>query len=297
MRFYFVLLMFLLVSLFSLHIAVSQQVDKRKIINDAVISNDLSKTDLIASYLKDEDKLIKIAAIEALGILKAVKYEDKIVEILLKEKDRDIKNSCIIALSYFYPLKSIDKIAEYYKNEKDELLKSQIVRLFAARDIKKLENEMLSIIKSKSSSIEMKTTAIYYLGVIKSTSSVDVIRDLLKDDNKLVKLEAIRALGEIGDRTSIDLLRARVGENDDDIKIESSFALAKMNDNFGLKEMYKYIDSKNLSHREKALIVIGSVGDLESIKVLEEKLSKTDDQNLKSFISFTIEKIKARTRK
>lgn len=297
MRFLLVFLMSLVTNVFSQQLQLQDLVDKRKIINDAVISNDISKIDLIAGYLKDDDKLVKMAAIEGLGMLRSSKHEDDIVDILLKERDRDIKNSCIIALSYLYPLKNVDKIIDYYKKERDEVLKTQIVRLLASRNVKKLENEMISIIKSKVSSIEMQTSAIYYLGVIKSTASTTILKDLLNNDDKVVKLEVIRALGEIGDRSTIDILRARVGENDDDIKIESSLALAKMGDNFGVKEMYKYIDSTNLSHRERALIVIGSVGDQDSIKILEEKLSKTNDQNLKSFISFTIEKIKARNRK
>lgn len=275
---------------------VDLSADKRKIINDIMMSNDISKVDLIASHLNDDDKLVKIAAIEALGFLRSTRHEDIIVDILLKEKDRDIKNSCLIALSYFYPLKNVDKLIDYYGKEKDELLKAQVIRLFAARDVKKLENEMLSVIKSKKSSFDLQVSAIYYLGVIKSTSSIITLKDFLGSDNKMIRLEAIRALGEIGDRSTIELLRARLAEEDDDIKIESAVALAKMGDNFGIKDMYKYVESRNLSHREKALLVIGTVGGFESIKVLEEIMSKTKDENLKFLISFTIEKIKARTK-
>lgn len=267
---------------------------RRKAINDIVFSRDNSKVDVVAGYLNDENKLVKMAAIEGLGILRSTKNEDNIVDILINDTDREIKNSCIVALSYLYPLKNIDKITNYYFKENDEFIKGQIIRLLALKNVKTLEKEMINLISSNKTSNELKLNAIYYLGVIKSTQSVPIIRNFINDSNKLIKLEAIRSIGEIADTSSIELLRARVGENDDDVKLESALALSKMGDPFGLDYMYKYIDSPNLSYRDKALTVIGAVGNTKSISILEDKLKNVTDPNLKSFISFTIEKIKAR---
>ncbi|MCX7641699.1 MAG: HEAT repeat domain-containing protein [Elusimicrobiales bacterium] len=267
---------------------------KRNMINDIVFSKDLSKIDIVVSAINDENKIVRMAAIEGLGILGSSQHEDLILNILLEETDKEIKNSCMVALSYIYPLKNYNKLIQYYRNETDDILKGQAIRLLASKNVKDVENEMITVLNSKKFSLELKVNAIYYLGVIKSTQAVNLLLEYLNDSNKLIRLESIKALGEISDRKTVDFIRARMGENDDDIKIETSLALSKMGDNFGLSEMYKYIDSPNLSYRDKALTVIGAVGDLTSIKILEEKLRKTQDQNLKSFIGFTIEKIKAR---
>lgn len=268
--------------------------ERRRFINDIVFSRDTSKVDEILPYINDESKIVRMAAIEGLGILRASKYEDKIIDILVNDPDKEIKNSSIIALSYLYPLKNYRRIVDYYFNEKDEFIKNQIIRLLAFKNVKELEDEMIKVLSSDKTSRELKLNALYYLGVIKSTQSVPTIQRYLSDEDKLIRLEAIRAAGEIGDRSFIELLRVRVRENDDEIRIDSALALAKMGDSSGLEYMYDYITSPNLSYRDKSLTVIGSVGDERSIKKLNEKLKDITDENLKSFITFTIEKIKAR---
>ncbi len=266
---------------------------RRKNINDIVFARDISKVDEIAKYMYDENKLVRMAAIEGLGTLRAEKYSDAIIDILMKETDRDLKNSCIIALSYM-PSLNTKKLLDYYKKETEILLKAQMIRLFGARNEKSVEKEMMKIASSSKNPSELRIAAVYYLGAVKSTDSISILRDLVQGDDKLLKMEAIRVIGDIGDKSSIDIIKARAGEKDDDIKIESVLSLAKLGDNSMLESVYEYIDSQNLSYREKVLTAAGIAGDIKTLTFLEEKLKKVEDPNLKSFISFTIERIKAR---
>ncbi|MGC9071042.1 MAG: HEAT repeat domain-containing protein [Elusimicrobiales bacterium] len=265
----------------------------RKFINDIVSSRDVTKADRIAKYIYDENKLIKMAAIEGLGMLRAEKYCDDIINILLKETDRDIKHSSMISLSYI-PSFNTSRLIEYYNKETDNMLKAQVIRLLASKNEKSLEKEAIKIASSTNYSTEIKIAAVYYLGIIKSTNSVSLLIDLAKSSDKLLKIESIKALGEIGDKTCVDVIRIRAGEKDDDIKIESVLSLAKLGDNSMLESVYDYIDSPNLSYREKVLTAAAIVGDMKTVSFLEKKLKKVNDQNLKSFISFTIERIKSR---
>lgn len=271
-------------------------IERRKAINDAVFSKDVSKIDLIEKYLYDESKLVRMSAIEGLGILRSTQTADKITDILLNDNDREIKNSCMIALSYI-PNVNTKKIIEYYYKETDDILKSQALRLLASKNDRSIEKDMIKVANSSNFSTEIRINAIYYLGVIKSTDAVFVVKKLIENENKLIKLEAIRSAGEIGDKSFIDILKARAMENDDDIKIESVFALAKLGDNSLIELVHKYINSSNLSYRDKSLTAMGMVGDKKTMEFLEGYIGKVEDPALKSFISFTIERIKARIKK
>ncbi|MEF3279495.1 MAG: HEAT repeat domain-containing protein [Elusimicrobiota bacterium] len=274
----------------------SDPIIRRQAIINLSQTRDLKYADIIEKYIEDQDKLVRMAAIESLGMMRSEKSIDKILTILSKTSDNDIKNSCLIAISYMPKLNKPDKIIELALKDENENIKVVAIRTLGSFNIKSIENDMIKLVEDKKSNTFIKQSAINYLGAIKSTTSIELLLKLTKSEEKQIKISAIRALGDIGDLKASEALRVRVGEDDADVQIESALALAKMGDNFGLSFIYKYLDSDNIAYKNMALNIIGMVGNEQSIAILEEKIKKITDPSLKSFMEFTKERIKARIR-
>lgn len=257
-------------------------------------TRDLRYANVIEKYLDDENKLVKMTAIESLGVLRNQSSSDKIVDILSKTDDDDIKNSSIIALSYMPELKNPQVLINLALKDKSEYIRVSAIRILGSFNIKDIEDDMIDIVKSEKTTTILKVSAINYLGSIKSQKSKDIIAKMINCEDKLIKLNSIKAAGDIGDVSFRELLRARVGENDADIQIESANSLAKMGDDFGLEKIYKYLDSDNINYKNMVLNIIGAVGNERSISILDEKIKNEKNAQIKSFMEFTKEKIKAR---
>ncbi len=269
-------------------------VERRRAIMDMVNTRDLKYVAVIEKYLEDENKIVKLSAIEALGVLRSQASANKIVEILSKTTDDDIKNSCIIALSYMPKLENPKIMAEIALKDKNDLIRISAIRTLGAFGINLIEDEIIKILEDKKSSNSLKVAAINYLSSIKSEKSKDLFKKLLKNEDNSIRIASIRAIGDMQIKDYITELRVLSGENIPEIQLEAAYSLAKMGDNFALDSIYKYLDSSNPVYRDIGLNIIGMVGDEKSIKILEEKISKTTDESFKSYLQFTREKIKSR---
>ena len=250
----------------------------------------------IENYIDDENKIVKLAAIEAIGIYRSTKTIDKIIDILSKTKDNDIKNSCLISLSYMPFIEKKDIIKNIALKDPDNNIRIQAVRILANLGDNSLENEMLKLAGNKKENLLIRASSIYYLSKIKSEKSKDIILKSLKDEDKQIRIEAIRACGDMQIKESIDTLRIISGENDPDIQLEASLSLAKLGDSFPLRYLYSYLDKDNINivYKSMALNIIGIIGDEESIRILNKKIELEKDPNIKSFLEFTRERIKGR---
>jgi len=267
---------------------------RRQAIVEMTSKRDPKYIDYIEKYIDDENKIVKLAAIEASGIYRSTKTVDKIISILSKTTDNDIKNSCLISLSYMPNIEKRDIIKDIALKDKDDNIKSQAIRILANLNDYSIENDMLKVTEDKKQNPSLRSSAISYLSKIKSEKAKNIILKALKDENKQVRIEAIRACGDMQIKESIETLRIISGENDSDIQLEASFSLAKLGDSFPLKYMYSYLDNNNPFYKNMALNIIGIIGDEESIKILDEKIKLEKDPNIKSFMEFTREIIKGR---
>jgi len=267
---------------------------RRQAIVEMTSKRDPKYIDYIEKYIDDENKIVKLAAIEAAGIYRSTKTVDKIISILSKTTDNDIKNSCLIALSYMPNIEKRDIIKDIALKDKDDNIKSQAIRILANLNDYSIENDMLKVAEDKKQNPSLRSSAISYLSKIKSEKAKNIIFKALKDENKQVRIEAIRACGDMQIKESIETLRIISGENDSDIQLEASFSLAKLGDAFPLKYMYSYLDNNNPFYKNMALNIIGIIGDEESIKILDEKIKLEKDPNIKSFMEFTREIIKGK---
>lgn len=251
---------------------------------------------VIEKYLYDSEKIVKITAIESLGLLRSTKSVGKIIDILSKTDDKDIKNSCLIALSYMPQIEPeyVDKIIKYTFAERDENLKAGAIRLLGNFKIKNVEDKLIKIVLDEKNSSILRESALKALVDIRSEKIISELKKLIMDNDKRVKIMAVRAAGELGVKSLTEDLRARVGEKDPDIQLEASLSLAKMGDNFPLSAMYKYLDDSNLNYKQMALNIISIIGDNSSISILDKKIDKEENQNIKEFMKFVREKIKAR---
>ena len=267
---------------------------RRQAIVEMTSKRDPKYIDYIEKYIDDENKIVKLAAIEAAGIYRSTKTVDKIISILSKTTDNDIKNSCLIALSYMPNIEKRDIIKDIALKDKDDNIKSQAIRILANLNDYSIENDMLKVAEDKKQNPSLRSSAISYLSKIKSDKAKNIILKALKDENKQVRIEAIRACGDMQIKESIETLRIISGENDSDIQLAASFSLAKLGDTFPLKYMYSYLDNNNPFYKNMALNIIGIIGDEESIKILDEKIKLEKDPNIKSFMEFTREIIKGK---
>ncbi|HOL62255.1 MAG TPA: HEAT repeat domain-containing protein [Elusimicrobiales bacterium] len=267
---------------------------RRQTIMEMAQTRDLKYAPVIEKYLEDENKLVKMAAIESLGTMRSEGSSDKILNLLSVSNDKDIKNSCIIAISYMPKLEKPEALVKVALQEPDENLKVSAIRTLGSFGVKNIEQDMIKTLNDKKASVNLRVAAANYLSSIKSDKSSDIFLKLLKDENNLLRIEAIRAAGDMQIKSAITDLRVISGENTPEIQLESALSLAKMDDPFALNNMYKYLTSSNASYRNMALNIIGMIGNEESVKILDDKIKTETDPSFKGFMEFTREKIKAR---
>ena len=133
------------------------------------------------------------------------------------------------------------------------------------------------------------------LGNLRAREAVGVLRKTLRTNkSKYVRGLAGRALGQIGDKTAVpDLIAAATTEREDTARFDILGALGELADPRAETVLLQIAaQDANQNIRYVALKALRSAGTVGAIPVLEARLPKEPDENVRAEIRFTIRKLK-----
>lgn len=194
---------------------------------------------LIERVKNDTDNSVKMQAILIIGNMRATGAVDPLVS-LLKDKNPDIRLMSAQALGKIGDTKASTALKdilllsiEEMKNEKEpyrqgqyKRLVSELVKALGELKNKLSESDIEELLKNDDKSI--KLSAASALGKLGNKSGLKVARELASDKDDIVRMQAIEAFGNIGDASAIPVLEKMFNtETNNSIKEFARTALYK----------------------------------------------------------------------
>ena len=155
----------------------------------------------------------------------------------------------------------------------EEALADPVVRSCAAIQLRRMAASGPLLRAAQQGSPEVRASAIYELGVIKSPEAVDTLVAAAKDSDPLVSGSALHALQQYDDPRVLPALleiAARQGVS----SLAAANSLARFHDPSVLPVLYKLLESPDALLRVAAIGALGDIGDGESVAKLEPLLQQ-----------------------
>jgi HEAT repeat protein len=155
-----------------------------------------------------------------IGYLQAANIDDLTQQ--LKQEDVIVRLHAIKALGETKDARAVEPLIVVLKDSK--------CGLQAANALAKIGNHSVGhlITALKDESPIARRNAAMALGKIKDTSAVNPLIASLKDDNPIVRRNAARALGEINDSSAVEPLTAALKDNSPIVRRNAALALKEM---------------------------------------------------------------------
>ncbi len=249
----------------------------------------------LRQMLKDSDDSVRISAIEGLASLRCLDCEKEISVILSSDKNNLVKQACVTSLLYIGKVSDTAPLMKSAEPGEEKSLRISAIRTLGMLNVRQAESNFISLIKKEKDQDILKAL-IDALGKMKSSKGLSEIKNFVLNEDPITRQYAIRALGDSGNKEFVDVLKPRLGEENPYVKMEAAYSLAKLGDNSGLSIAYSYLDSADFSLQNMSMQTISLVGDDSSIRMLEEKIKSEKDQNKKTMLEFTLQKLQVRLR-
>jgi len=147
----------------------------------------------LISALKEENKTVRIQAIEALGIMKDKRAVKPIIE-LLKDQDKKIRKISAWALGSIEDPEAVEPLINALGDDDEEVVKSSIWSLAMIKD-KKAVYPLIEILKNRNDKLQ-KTSA-WAISIIKHPSSIEPLIGLLKETEGEKQIIIVKLLQKI----------------------------------------------------------------------------------------------------
>ncbi|OGR45557.1 MAG: hypothetical protein A2X35_04195 [Elusimicrobia bacterium GWA2_61_42] len=253
-------------------------------------SRDQKAVPHLVKALGDEAGAVRSSAADGLCQLVHRESTAKISELLLKDKDALVRQQAASSLSYMADQAAGPALVKALKDE------APAVRYAAANTLGALryapaEDKLVELLDDAA----MRRVVVSALGQMQSKKAAPAIFKLLADPDKYTRLEAVRALGAIGDKSAAPELAKRLDKAEEPhVRVEAALALAKLGSADGLVTAYEFVKAPDLSLKNQALEVIGSIGDKRSLQFIEELYVGEKDPVSKNMLDFTRQRLAAR---
>lgn len=137
--------------------------------------------------------------------------------------------------------------------------------------------------------------AVKVLGNLRAVESVDSLRQLLRNRDNLqdIRASAAHALGQIGDKSALPDLMQAATDNDLGVQTATLDSLGELKDERAEAVLLKAAqEAAHPSARYVAIKALRTAGTAGAIPILEARLSKEPDENVRATIAGTIRKLR-----
>jgi len=138
--------------------------------------------------------------------------------------------------------------------------------------------------------------AVKVLGNLRAVESVDSLCQILRNRDNLqdIRASAAHALGQIGDKSALPDLMQAAADNDLGVQTAALDSLGELKDERAEAVLLKAAqEAAHPSARYVAIKALRTAGTAGAIPILEARLSKEPDKNVRAEIGFTIRKLKS----
>ena len=226
----------------------------------------------IVERLKDQWSYVRRAAVEALANLGAKEQLSAIVE-RLKDEDSDVRRAAVEALASLGAKVQAPAIVERLKDE-DSAVRRAAVEPLGSLGTKEEALAMAEWLKDQHSGV--RRSAVQALGSLRATEQAPAIAGRLKDEDPYVREAAVQVLASLGAKEQAPAIVERLKDQWSYVRRAAVEALA----NLGAKEQAPAIAEQlkdgDFGVRETALEALVSLGAKEQAPAIAERLKDED---------------------
>ncbi|MFA5779978.1 MAG: HEAT repeat domain-containing protein [Elusimicrobiota bacterium] len=233
-------------------------------------------TDKIISLLNDKDPQVRQSACVALGYIGDPKAQAGLIERVKNDPDNSVKMQAILILGNMRSSGAVDPLIPLLKEKNPDMRLMSAQALGKIGDVKAAPaiKDALSVsveeIKNDASLKEpyrqgqynrLISELVKSLGDLKDKSSEGKIEELLKNDEKSVKLSAASSLGKLGNKSGISVAKELANDKDDMIRMQAVEALGNIGDTSAIPVLEKMFNTEtNNNIKESARTALYKLG-------------------------------------
>lgn len=254
----------------------------------------------LKKLLSDDAPQVRSAAIESLGLMRAVAVSSDIARILSTDKEPAVRQMAAIALGYIADRNTVPALIKGLKDPHDGTRFASINSLGILRD----DNAAEALGKElRSPDARVRGSCAFALGNIASKKSVPWLADAVKvslatapaanegylmDAN--VGASAIRSLGLIGDGSVVPLLKKYIDHKDKKVRINTAQALHRLGDKSGVTVARQLAGDTDGYNRRVSAEILSDLGDEKDLPALK-KLKNDPDESVKQIATAAVERL------
>ncbi|HAX61839.1 MAG TPA: hypothetical protein DCX95_04680 [Elusimicrobia bacterium] len=230
-------------------------------------------TDKIISLLNDKDSQVRQSACVALGYIGDPKAQTGLIERVKNDPDNSVKMQAILILGNMRSAGSIDSLIPLLKDKNPDmrLMSAQALgKIGDAKAAPAIKDSLLISIEEMKIEKEpyrqgqykrLVTAQVSALGDLKDKSSEGKIEELLKNDDKSVKLSAAATLGKLGNKSGLSVAKELANDKDDTIRIQAVESLGNIGDVSAIPILEKIFNTEtNNNIKETARTALYKLG-------------------------------------
>ncbi|MBI3554193.1 MAG: HEAT repeat domain-containing protein [Elusimicrobia bacterium] len=242
--------------------------------------------------LDDDNAMVRCAAEDSLGLLRAGSAVGKISQLLLKDKDASVRQTAATALAYIGDPSAADALIAAV-GDSESGVRFSVVRTIGVMRLTKAAPALLAALKDPDPA--MRRAAAAALGQIQSKDAVNDLRAALKDPDETVRLEVLRALGSAADPAAVPELSAALTDKGVSERLQAAMAFARVGSSSGTAVAMAALKENNPAFRQQAAGILALVGDAKTgLSALNAAHAAEKDPQTKSVLDFSRVQLKAR---
>lgn len=231
----------------------------------------------ILQGLKDEDKYVRIAALEALGEIRDSSVTLNLISYLKEAKDIDVKIATIIALGRIGDKSALSVLLNLLEKKKETRVKKKIIIALGNIGDVAASELLIRLVKSKNRTIRLESVKV--LGKLRDASATGSLIQIIDDEDVNIRIAVVKALGRIENVEAIAPLFSILEKEDSDIIRGlvpwAVFKILKKNRYF-IDSFFIYLKDKNQTIRLETIKILT---ELDSKKAVSPLIRLLDDRN------------------
>lgn len=245
--------------------------------------------DLI-SALSDSSPLVRQAAVDALGLMRATQSVKKIGELLVGDKESQVRQSAAVALGYIGGKEGESYLIKALSDN------SAGVKYSAAASLGQIRSpEAVTALANSLADPDpgMRRSVLVALDRSEDSSPLPSVRSMLQDTDPVVRALAAKFVGKFKDQEARAQLAEMLKDTDNRVVIAAAYSLGRIGDHSGLSVISKILKSPDSDVTVKAMSIeaLEAIGTPSAIELIKGLTNDTDEY-VKSSAKYALIRLK-----
>lgn len=259
--------------------------------------------DPLRKLLKDRKPSVRVAACDALGLLRAQAAALDIAKLLEKDKEPSVRQMAAVSLGYIADRRTIPSLIKGLKDSHDGTRFACVNSLGILRDesaIKVLTEEL------ENPDPRMRSSVAYALGNIGGKEAIALLLDALKvarstamaggldrEEDVNISVTIIRSLGMKGNLSNVSDLKPYLKDPNKKVKIHTAHALYRFGDDSGVPLARTLLADDDHYTRGISVEILGALGNAKDFKRIK-KMAPDPNPTVQQKVQVSLEQLNSR---